>query len=293
MLTTQARTGVTIDWVSVTLPAGHQYTTRHALLDQRYEDGGGLYGYTVTRRYLDGSIMATNPDRPEMGEHWIFPGQALNAARDAGLETIDLLHFFALRGGKFTRLDIAVDMYDSGTTIDDYVDAYKNKKCITTLQKARRVENLSERGGTLYIGGKSAKRSMRIYDKAAETGEGGDWIRAELQCRAEIAHGAAITLLATRENWIERAARYVAGVVSWSADTAVARAWAILVSVAGEIIQGRAQAKVADTAKWLLKSVAPSLARLIIETGQDWLEVLGDVTAARYAEKLDRIHLAS
>lgn len=61
--------------------------------------------------------------------------------------------------------------------------------------KASRVVNLSERGGTLYVGAAGSDKRLRVYNKSAQAGVGlaaGELVRVELQLRNHYADHALV-----------------------------------------------------------------------------------------------------
>src|SRR3990172_7989601 len=67
-------------------------------VDDWYHVVGSLYG--------DGRILMTNPERPEMGVHILWRGQACD---DCPMDQKDLVNHLVKAKFSFSRIDLAVD----------------------------------------------------------------------------------------------------------------------------------------------------------------------------------------
>ncbi len=86
-----------------------------------------------------------------------------------------------------TRLDVAADDHTGLLDIDVLRDDTDDHHYVS---KSRKWEvDYGSEGTTIYHGSKKSDMLIRIYDKAAEQGFDGHWVRVEMQMRDEIATG--------------------------------------------------------------------------------------------------------
>lgn len=105
---------------------------------------------------------------------------------------------------KFTRLDLAVDVFMSESVVGlprKLKDTYKGDHTI------KLIESLT--GDTIYVGARQSESMLRIYDKSAEYGEclGRVW-RWEVEYKGKLAEQAA--------RWIEREGKNCIADLVWS-----------------------------------------------------------------------------
>jgi len=97
---------------------------------------------------------------------------------------------------KPTRIDLAVDLFDSDVTVERwYYELFKahghNRQ--RSLEYKRR-----KRGDTVTLGSRESDKYLRIYDKAKEQGLENDWVRVEVEAKGDIAPQLAGKIL---DNW--------------------------------------------------------------------------------------------
>lgn len=151
-------------------------------------------GYSLASEYHDGRVLMFNPDRLDMGVHIVYSGSCLRNIVETYAEKLnayDLLQFHLAQGHTIARIDLCLDLRDSGLSIQalhNQCDARQHK----TALKSHSIITGTQ-GTTLYIGStKNRKRLMRIYDKAREQGLSGvDWIRIEASFYGIHAHSVA------------------------------------------------------------------------------------------------------
>lgn len=254
------RTAVKIDWLAVTFQA-----KRHDL--KRLYPGGlaadwldcpPCQGYTLARQFTDGRRENVNPDRPDMGTHVIFSGQCLNRISDmTGMDGLELLRHYVTLGVKITRLDIAVDAYDSGIDLRALKALFDSGKAVTNVKDSRIIEGSGLHPGlTLYLGARTSEAFLRCYDKAAEQGVNADWLRFELELKGSKAIRVAFILAAARNPY-----SVIQSIIKGHCDFSTDSAYQRIMTEAPTIVT-RAKDTAADTRSWLLNVCAPSLARL-------------------------------
>lgn len=152
--------------------AMHRYIKREVVTDE-VKMGRGIYRYSF--RPVFGGLVEVNPLSEGGQVRYDFnPNQLLS--------TLDAIRFIGwMRDGDLkpvrpTRIDVALDYHDyehlpSATWVDDL----GRKSCVYR----GRLGQLE----SVYFGSASSKRRIRIYDKAREQRESGNWWRVEVQTR--------------------------------------------------------------------------------------------------------------
>ncbi|AFY47096.1 putative phage replication protein RstA [Nostoc sp. PCC 7524] len=97
---------------------------------------------------------------------------------------------------KFTRVDLAVDVYNDPRLLKRFLTAYESgnftgfkKGSIHNSDSFQKGQRVSE-GLTVYFGRRESDKLIRVYDKALQLGEGNDHVRYELELRNDNAHNA-------------------------------------------------------------------------------------------------------
>ena len=160
------------------------------------DTGFGLNGYQRVLSF--GGIMVCYDPRED--EHFHDMGVCVSMS-GKGCRTFEALSahgelpFFVLAnmlcdvpGSNVSRLDIACDDHDSFLDIDLIADKAEANDVNSRLQKRdihRSFDGSSDTGTTVYFGAKSSSFRIRIYDKAAEQGVQGHWVRCEMVFRGK------------------------------------------------------------------------------------------------------------
>lgn len=254
----KARTGTKIDWLSVTLPYRSkdfcpQELTRVGV------DEVAMHSYDIARRFADGRLELRHSSREDMGIHIQFPGKTLEIiAKTAKISDLELLRWYLERGAKIRRLDVALDAWDSGIDLLRLHETFHSGLATTKAKAGSLVQSTGDRAGTtVYVGSRQSEAFARYYDKAAEQGVIGDWLRFELQFKDSKAIQAADGLL----NSIAPD-QYIIGLIRGHCDFPTIRAWNDIMDVEPTEIS-RAKKSGSDTLTWLMDTCAPSLAREI------------------------------
>lgn len=193
-----------VDWVSFTIPVGKDTVTSGVatlVLDWLGASGDGFdsgkLGYTHGYKVLGSGLVLHRPDRPDMGVHCILPAGALEFLR-CSIE--ELIEFVFLSGGKFTRIDVAVDSHD--VPIDEVAAAVERRDVISRCQRAREEKEFWQPGRTIYVGRRVSERFARFYDKQAEEGlpavvddKPAIWTRCEIEFKRSQAMAVATHIL--------------------------------------------------------------------------------------------------
>ena len=146
----------------------------------------GRNGYRSMMAYEGISILYDG--REDMGVCVDMSGSGCRVFETYSSSSWDDL-FSVILGGDYniSRLDVAADDHTGLLDIDVLRDDTDDHHYVS---KARCWEvQYGSEGTTIYHGSKKSDMLIRIYDKAAEEGVEGHWVRVELQMRDNIATG--------------------------------------------------------------------------------------------------------
>lgn len=197
-----------------------------------------------------------------MGVHVSWSGTALQTVNPRAV----LRNALAM-GANITRIDIAIDAYrplllGSMKLWLDRGDAETRARDWNLIQ--------GRKGTTLYVGSRTSEKFLRIYDKAAEQGTDGPWYRIELECKGDFARGIAQHVDANGYD-------YYGDIIKGFCDFPEYVSWQEILT-SPTLLEGIPKPeKQRDTFSWLMKSVAPSVARLLIEDHEKFVEFLRSV----------------
>lgn len=277
------KTQFCIDWLSFTqdltvLPVPSQFCI-NAKHGDWYNDTAHN-GYKQAFRNANGASVQWNEDRPDMRVLTQYSGKALERYISEGTSSYTVARHHAQMGYRATRIDLAIDVHDSGMDITKMYRQLKNGKATSGSTKINLIEGI-DGGCTLYIGSRQSERMIRIYDKAAEQSIPGDWKRIEIELKGEVARGLGTRLATLTENQLGSVAK---GILQ------------SMVCFPGELWQHiiadnapfglTVSHKQSDNLKgWLADQVAPAIARYLLQGGDhdilDQLAYLVDYHMAR------------
>lgn len=277
---------VLVDWLEWTIPVAsteEQETVLSAwesLLGEVEPLPVGGLGYTMSGRLLESGRVFWSPARLTQGVHVRLSGSAL-ALLPEDMPVDALLGTVVAMGGRFTRLDLAID---SDVVTMAEVSAALDGELVTRAQQvSETVGRCGAAGHTIYVGSRKGRRLTRFYDKAAEQGleDGSTWTRCEVEHRAEYAHLAALHLLDGRDpaDLIVAAVDFRRGGddnvsrrdrSAWWAD------WLGGIASRASFAITTVQKSVEQVYSWLKRQVAPSLALLAVADPEvrQWVHVL-------------------
>lgn len=272
-----------VDWLSCTFPDTVTLEEVKALYSTDWQEiDRGAFGYK--RQAVSGNIRLFYDGNSGMGTHVWLSGKGCRQL-EASTRFIDWpteITAIRERGGRVTRLDLAYDDR-AGVLVPEAITlALDEGRTVSRFLKGRQMRERklvdgAPTGWTEYIGSMKSAVLIRFYDKAAEQGVEGPWVRCEIQYRDERA-GAAAGLL-EREQY-QALVGVLRGYVDFKdfppgADSNRRRwpqaAWWY------RFLQGAEKAKLMiapkvrnleSAWKWLNNSVAPTLAMFVaIEDG--------------------------
>jgi hypothetical protein len=267
-----------VDWLSVTVKGDRKYPDD--LPDGGIERKNGMLGYAVAIDTAFGAIMCFHPGRPDMGTHLVYSGKALRTMEtDFGITPHGLVSWYQASGAQITRLDIAMDVKD-GFTAKDAIKRYENGECATRLKVADKVQSITGKGDTLYIGRRGGEKMLRIYDKAAEQKVDGVWTRVEAELRGATARKVAEKLLERNKSY-----NFTSATIKGIADFPLWDEWLEALGGVSWNVPTEERAG-GNTEEWLLSKVAPAIAKFSIEH-DGWLEKYAEHINLLIAELLD------
>lgn len=182
-----------IDWLRYSLP--YHYALEDVLPQwDKFvwsgETGPALPNYTHAA-ILESGRVDWNPSRPEQKKLITLTGDNLQELINHRYAAQVLVEWITRQKGlKVSRLDFAVDCYNFGGRPQQVYRKHRQGKCQTRAKKATLInatEGKESKGQTCYIGTRASMKYLRVYDKAAESKEPGDWIRIEIELKDEYA----------------------------------------------------------------------------------------------------------
>jgi len=151
----------------------------------------GFRGYKEAGMLSKGGMFAMSIGRPDC--HFDLPGKAFSSYVESFDRSKLLFDMIKADKGNISRVDISLDIKNY-ISFDKVLREVKAGKMVSKSKKVRIVqgfENVKDglvgNGGTIYVGSGKSDRMVRIYDKGAEQGVEGDWVRFEMQLRNESA----------------------------------------------------------------------------------------------------------
>lgn len=117
--------------------------------------------------------------------HMILPGKA---CRSLELEEMrDVFGHIADKSGRCSRIDLAADDYTRRITPTQFRDERNGDTVVTMTRRGRFHIDDNTRGSTFYVGSRSSRVMLRVYDKAIESKGVIDAVRFELEIKKEAA----------------------------------------------------------------------------------------------------------
>jgi len=278
--------GFVIDWISATSHDNKLALTwlRKMGFETFLKDveHPNLRGYNHTRKLEGGMVVAWHSNEKKMGIHVQFSGQALRYWYSRDLDWLQLLSDLKSSGFRTSRVDLALDLKDSGLT-----QAHLSKHNLLAYKGKGRTPKVlpvgtQEDGWTVYVGSRQSEKFLRIYDWSAKHDkEAGDYVRVELECKGEVARaiGWEFPLLGRSE-----AIRMAQTLIRDHAPFDYPNYRTALGTERVELVLP--QGRVKDTYGWLLDVCAPSLAKEIEKRPSE--DVLGEFWNALKRELYQR-----
>lgn len=263
-----------LDWISVTFPVERGYerwwSGVHPADTEVKRQVRARHGYTRATVYGSGATQSESDQRADMGIHVVYSARAIgNMQTMYGVDQKQLLSHLT-DGSKVARMDVKLDVYDTGLDISKL---YKMARAGQIETKARTISYVesaktgSESGAaTCYVGSqKRRKKLLRVYDKGSQMNYSGDLKRFELELHSRSALTSANRLkTADLGDWGVEIGGLIKGYCYWPGDNAVAEIFADMAAIKIDV----PAENTGNTIKWLLDVVAAVLAReAIMDSG--------------------------
>lgn len=195
---------ITLDWISFTFK---EHTREKEAWIREYADTetsipvSPRNGYREACTDKNGLLQMWNVDRQEMGHHVIISGSCIrNLLEHRSVSQSEILHSVMHAGGSITRLDLAKDAQNVPMDYGAIWACLEQREYTGSAQNTARLQG-SDGGNTIYIGSRTSERFVRLYDKAAQTGNNGVlWARLEIECKGMVARALAVALCHSA-NW--------------------------------------------------------------------------------------------
>lgn len=220
------------------------------------------YPFVVSSVSNPGLLVMASEQNDRMGVHVSWSGSALQAVNPRAV-----LRQALSMGANVTRIDIAIDWFNLLE-----LETLKAKLDAGQAETRARDWNLitGRKGSTLYVGSRTSEKFLRIYDKAAEQGVDGPWYRIELECKGDFARGVALHV---DGNGYDYFGEIIKGFCNWPSSS-----YWLHATSSPTLLEGIPKAeKQRDTFTWLMKSVAPSVAKLLTDDHEKFVTFLRSV----------------
>lgn len=260
-------TAWSIDWLSGTFKNGAsdldlRKATQFGYPLKTWSQTQPKFGYGQAFTHPLGHLVMANYSRPEMGVHLAFGGRALKSLAEGGQYAVDLLDWMLQSGAKITRLDLAIDVFDTPIDPSELVKKPRVSSMPGSAKKWR-IWRGEDNGCTAYIGSRKSEKFMRIYDKAAETGDTSrPWTRFEVELKGTAARAAALQMSLLTDD--ERP-KFIKGLVCalFNPDDEIFQE-----AMKGEAVQLKTVKDTEDNSlDWLLTTVSKSIAKAMMRRG--------------------------
>lgn len=195
---------ITLDWLAGTVKEQNNETAGFMLwlgMDNDCERLAATNGYAEAARTPYGAIVSWNTNRSDMGTHVVLSGSTLRTIQErTGIGPQEMLRRMCNAGFNISRLDLAKDLVNVPIDYGAIWRDIQQKAYTGTARTFNRIEGATD-GVTIYIGSRTSERFLRLYDKAAQTGEKDTpWARLELECKGMSARAMA-SFLAQEQTW--------------------------------------------------------------------------------------------
>lgn len=262
-----------IDWLSVTTRHGRGALSPKSLCENFIEKNGRM-GYRTCYLYSSGVTHLWSEDRPE--HHIIYSGKTLSNVVEI-MPIQELVQFHVDLGHRVTRIDTAVDVFDSKSTVQEFADDWKNNRVVTRAKSGLLISDpKGESGDTFYLGSlKKRRKLLRVYDKAKEQKIDKDWLRLEMQYGQGAARSSAKQIADT-----ECVEQTILGQLTGFAKFQVSAYREVVKNADSLLVRHDLPSGVDKRMEWLFNSALPALVKQEIET-PGFLDVFMDMAKDR------------
>lgn len=227
----------------------------------------GAKGYNAALP-LSAGVAHVHTERREQGIGIELTGAALEELRRLGMDDKKLLEHMHRISAKPSRLDFAIDLKGVPASPFDIYELWEQGKLKTRARKVmcfssseKRKDDSIASAETLYFGARSSSQQLRIYDKAAQLGIDGYWVRIEASIRKR---RAADVFYSMRKYSIAGIGRSTIRAIVGCEECAW---WTRAMEGPCEEVQ-KTPRKDTNTARWLKEDVLPVLQRVVTEEAE-------------------------
>ena len=273
-----AEIAVAVDWLSVTLreaPPQAVAAFLEDILPTTWASMRGRFGYERALRGTGGACILFSPGRPDV--HVSLPGGWCAAVSRSALRKL-IVHFTE-SAGHWTRCNLAGTDRSRVVEPEDVAAAIERGEHVTHARQLALHRGLAHCvGATVYIGSKSSRQQVLVYDKTAESSGAVAGVRWELRARDEAA-ASLVQQLLEHDDWGGVWAGRLVSFIDFRQRRAGREPqrcgrtpW--FEQLVGPARKIRAYPPAPDrsperTRQWLRRQVAPTLARLVAANGGD------------------------
>lgn len=201
------RRSLSVDWIRGTFEWEPGFIPQFLTFEDepQFKKARSLFSYNAA---VESELITLcwHTDKPEMRVMFQMTGKQISKARQMGHSDRELITWLWEHHMKFTRLDMALDIFNGGGKVLEFRDAWNTEALTTSAQKMTAIESEGtdqNNGNTVYIGSRQSTRMVRIYDKGKQQGTSLDWIRVEMEWKQDRAAQAARDI---KESGLESAA---------------------------------------------------------------------------------------
>lgn len=294
----QAGTTSKIDWLAVTFTALMGLDELTPILGKLEYKGDGVNGYKKSFTN-NAKVLVLSAGTTLQGTHVVLSSEALYNLSMGGLSTITSLGLMDNLCGQVSRIDLALDFFNSGLEIRDIRNGYQSGQLTSKSrkpprqyhelelfeQKALGKDDGIEHGDSIYFGSPKSDTMFRCYNKAAEQGvrNGVKWVRIEGQFRHKKAQKISLAVLRSEK------LRYVVNAsirdyFTWN-NSVFKQA-----TVSGDAEIDPIGRKETDFVAWITQQVAKACAKRAFKAEQDGIEFNPvDLIRIYYEIELERL----
>lgn len=262
-----------IDWLSVTFDSFDMDYWKSLFLGRSKPIKSPIPVYKYAVEFEPYGVKLLWGDK-RLGDHMIISGKPLDLMYMDGITELGLYNAIVSQNGKIGRCDIAVDIFNSGLSVSDFM-----RDDIVTSLKGKRFIGTEETGiETLYLGdNRSKSRRFRIYNKGIEQQwQIPDWIRIEYEKRRN-AHKLAEHVVGHGKGAIVSTINSVLNYSNWDKYTEIMGTEALPVK------RGYAKSDTSydDRERWLVESVVSAMIKQLKVDGGNGAKSLYDTRMMR------------
>lgn len=217
-------------------------------------------GYESAMKHPYGHMISWTSKRDDMGVNVLFTGRPLKEIHDRGYNTFEMLKALFEAEFKFSRIDLAIDIFDVKIDLEELQRAPRTGS-VNKLPVLIKDGPNCEEGATLYVGSWQSDKFIRIYDKAGEQELSGMlWYRCELVVKGKTATKIVAKIILMTDNEV---GKFTQGVVLGMYNPENETFQSAMDATPERVSSTKDTSH--NTYDWLMSSVSKTLARVILE----------------------------